>query len=84
MEEINNIISILSFCKEFDEEIKNISLDCYIKEFPFPNSQIIINFKNGNRISIYNESYEINDDYNSIPYKNIETVLEHIKNFNNF
>lgn len=84
MEEINNIISILSFCKEFDEEIKNISLDCCIKEFPFPSSQIVINFKNGNRISIYNESYEINDDCNSIPYKNIETVLEHIKYFNNF
>lgn len=84
MEEINNIISILSFCKEFDTEIENISLDCYIKEFPFPNSQIIINFKNGNTISIYNESYEINNDCNSIPYKNIETVLEHIKHFNNF
>ena len=84
MEEINNIISILLFCKEFDREIENINLDCYIKEVPFPNSQIVINFKNGNRISIYNESYEINDDCNSIPYKNIETVLEHIKYFNNF
>ena len=84
MEEINNIISILLFCKEFDTEIENISLDCYIKEFPFPNIQIIINFKNGNTISIYTESYEINNDCNSIPYKNIETVLEHIKYFNNF
>lgn len=84
MKEINNIISILLFCKEFDKEIENINLDCYIKEVPFPNSQIVINFKNGNRISIYNESYEINNDCNSIPYKNIETVLEHIKYFNNF
>lgn len=84
MEEINNIISILLFCKEFDREIENINLDCYIKEVPFPNSQIVINFKNGNRISIYNESYKINNDCNSIPYKNIETVLEHIKYFNNF